>query len=45
MEMNTQVKNTVQTPVGQEHNNLNFDLWAKEVKVQLIAALKKRGEK
>lgn len=43
--MSTNIQNQPQTLVNDRKNNFNFELWAKEVKPQLIAALKKRAEK
>ena len=43
--MSTNIQSPTQTLVRENKNNFNFDLWAKEVKPQLIAALKKRAEK
>lgn len=43
--MKTEVKKSVQTRVGDNNDTFNFEIWVREVKPQLLAALKKRSEK
>lgn len=45
MPMNAKATPFVQTQEIDKHNSFDFDLWVKQVKPQLLAALKKRGEK
>lgn len=45
MQMNAKVTQFVQTQEIDKHNSFDFDLWVKQVKPQMLAALKKRGEK
>lgn len=43
--MNTGVKKFVKASASDNNDSFNFELWAKEVKPLLLAALKKRAEK
>ncbi len=43
--MNNTVENSGQKPVNDRNYHLNFESWVKEVKPQLLAALKRRAEK
>jgi len=48
--MNAEVKNQtqdklVETPNSYSEDSFNFDLWAREVKFQLVAALQRRSKR
>lgn len=44
-QMNNTVEHSGQKPVSDNNYHLNFESWVKEVKPQLLAALKRRAEK
>lgn len=45
-EMSNESKKLIETPVtGSNNDSFNFDLWAKAVRPQLLAALQKRTTK
>ena len=43
--MNTAVQKSVKASASDNNDSFNFERWAREVKPQMLAALKKRAEK
>jgi hypothetical protein len=41
-EMSNKERKLIETPVNGDNNSFNFELWARAVKPQLLAALQKR---